>query len=259
MYLSDATLRTARGLAWELAGAADTGQLTALVLDRLKSALGADCTGLNTISPATGEATVILDTGPVSADLADALRAHVHDHPMVIHYSAATSDARPVRITDLVDDRTWRSTSIYDDVFRPLGTDRQLALMINTGSSQGILGYAVNRSGSDFTDEDVGLATLLQPALLALYRVAEYREADRATRPPPDLDNPLTAREVEVLTLISRGMTAQAAARTLQIGTGTVLKHLEHAYRKLAVDNRVAAVDRARTLGLIGGSGASTG
>jgi DNA-binding CsgD family transcriptional regulator len=258
VYLSEATLAKARGLAWELAGAVDAGELSALVLDRLKSALGADCTGLNAISPDTGEATVVLDTGPVSAELADALRAHVHDHPMVLHYSAADSDALPVRITDLVADRTWRGTSIYHDVFRPLGTDRQLALMINTGSSQGILGYAVNRSGSDFTDDDVALVTILQPALLALHRVAQHRQAERAAgTTAPARENPLTARELEVLTLIAQGLTAQAAARTLLIGAGTVAKHLEHAYRKLAVDNRVAAVDRARALGLIGEPGSA--
>ncbi|MDX6257151.1 MAG: hypothetical protein QOJ11_3485 [Frankiales bacterium] len=58
--------------------------------------------------------------------------------------------------------------------FQPLGTDRQLALMVHTGTPSGIVGCAANRSGPDFTEDDLELAAVLEPLLIALYR-STYR------------------------------------------------------------------------------------
>lgn len=62
----------------------------------------------------------------------------------------------------------------------------------------------------------------------------------------------LTAREIEVLQLVGRGLTAQAAAHVCRISLRTVHKHLENAYTKLGVHDRLSAVDLARRCGLLG-------
>lgn len=54
----------------------------------------------------------------------------------------------------------------------------------------------------------------------------------------------LTPREQEVLALVAEGLSNQQVARRLGIRPRTVEKHLEHAYLKLGVDNRTAAVRR---------------
>lgn len=51
----------------------------------------------------------------------------------------------------------------------------------------------------------------------------------------------LTERERAVLALVARGLTDRAVAGRLGIAEATVHKHLEHAYRKLGVTNRVSA------------------
>ena len=51
----------------------------------------------------------------------------------------------------------------------------------------------------------------------------------------------LSAREREVIGLAGRGKANEAIALELGIAPGTVAKHLEHAYRKLGVQNRTAA------------------
>ena len=51
----------------------------------------------------------------------------------------------------------------------------------------------------------------------------------------------LTAREHQVLEQAVAGMGNEAIALELDIAPGTVAKHLEHAYRKLGVQNRTAA------------------
>lgn len=63
--------------------------------------------------------------------------------------------------------------------------------------------------------------------------------------------NPLSAREMEVLTLVSEGFgNAQIAAR-LFISEGTVKRHLTNIYAKLDVQSRVNAINRASKLGLL--------
>lgn len=56
--------------------------------------------------------------------------------------------------------------------------------------------------------------------------------------------SPLTAREREILGLVSEGATNGEIAERLWITPGTVRKHLEHVYDKLGVRNRTAAAAR---------------
>ncbi|MFC0316115.1 response regulator transcription factor [Gordonia phosphorivorans] len=50
----------------------------------------------------------------------------------------------------------------------------------------------------------------------------------------------LTARQLEVMTLVAGGATNQRAAKRLGVTPATVSRHLEHIMDKLGVDNRVA-------------------
>ncbi|GAB3582888.1 response regulator transcription factor [Amycolatopsis endophytica] len=61
----------------------------------------------------------------------------------------------------------------------------------------------------------------------------------------------LSRREIEVLTLIARGGTNKDAAARLFISEATVKTHLLHAYAKLGVKDRAAAVATALRQGLI--------
>ena len=61
----------------------------------------------------------------------------------------------------------------------------------------------------------------------------------------------LSAREVEVLVLISRGMTKKQIAQELTISPKTVNAHVEHVYAKLGVRSRGAAAMFAMQHGLI--------
>jgi DNA-binding CsgD family transcriptional regulator len=56
---------------------------------------------------------------------------------------------------------------------------------------------------------------------------------------------PLTRREREVLGWVAAGKTDADIGTLLNISRRTVQKHLEHAYVKLGVETRTAAVRRA--------------
>ena len=67
--------------------------------------------------------------------------------------------------------------------------------------------------------------------------------ADMDATPLQDLG--LSAREAEVLWLLTRGQQTKQIAHTLGISTGTVKKHLEHVYRKLGVSSATGAAAQA--------------
>ncbi|HEX6344001.1 response regulator transcription factor [Umezawaea sp.] len=62
----------------------------------------------------------------------------------------------------------------------------------------------------------------------------------------------LSAREVEVLRLVGRGLSNAGIGRELFIGEATVKTHLLRAFGKLGVSDRTAAVTTAMALGVLG-------
>jgi len=73
----------------------------------------------------------------------------------------------------------------------------------------------------------------------------------RAAAAPPDLAEPLTDRELEVLRLLAAGRSNQRIAHDLVVALDTVKKHVTHVLGKLGAANRTEAAARARQLGLI--------
>jgi LuxR family maltose regulon positive regulatory protein len=66
-----------------------------------------------------------------------------------------------------------------------------------------------------------------------------------------ELDEPLTERELEVLSLLAEGLRNKEIAEKLFVSTDTVKKHLYNLYRKLDVHSRVQVIQKARDLGII--------
>lgn len=62
----------------------------------------------------------------------------------------------------------------------------------------------------------------------------------------PGLVEPLTDRELEVLTMMAAGTANRAIARQLIVTLDTVKKHVSHVLAKLGATNRTEAVARAR-------------
>ena len=63
--------------------------------------------------------------------------------------------------------------------------------------------------------------------------------------------NPLTKRELSMLQLIARGSSNPEIAKDLVLALDTVKLHVYNIFAKLGVKNRMQAVTRARSLGLI--------
>jgi LuxR family transcriptional regulator, maltose regulon positive regulatory protein len=77
-------------------------------------------------------------------------------------------------------------------------------------------------------------------------------ESIRKDHPDPDeLIEPLSEREIEVLSLLAQGLSNREIAEQLYISTGTVKTHAHNIYNKLGVKNRTQAIATGRQLGLV--------
>ncbi len=68
---------------------------------------------------------------------------------------------------------------------------------------------------------------------------------------PNSLEDPLSERELEVLTLLASGRTNSEIAKDLFVAVGTVKSHVNNIYRKLDARNRAEAVNQAREMNLL--------
>jgi DNA-binding NarL/FixJ family response regulator len=71
------------------------------------------------------------------------------------------------------------------------------------------------------------------------------------TRMRAPAEENLTAREIEVLELVSKGNSNKQVARSLHISTATVKTHLIHIFDKLGVKDRTSAVTAALEKGIL--------
>ncbi|MDY7076899.1 MAG: LuxR C-terminal-related transcriptional regulator [Chloroflexota bacterium] len=116
-----------------------------------------------------------------------------------------------------------------------------------------------------FVEEGAPMARLLYAAaehsveqayvgrLLAAFpdTVLAPAERARAARLEAEMVEPLSEREIEVLSLIAEGLSNRQVAQRIVISPHTVRGHTSNIYAKLGVTNRTQAVAKARGLGIL--------
>ena len=87
------------------------------------------------------------------------------------------------------------------------------------------------------------------------YVLNDFTSLSKATtadhKPTHSLVEPLSSRELEVLTLIAAGLTNAEIAHRLSIAIATVKVHAGNIYSKLGVSNRAQAAVQAQKFDLI--------
>jgi DNA-binding NarL/FixJ family response regulator len=91
---------------------------------------------------------------------------------------------------------------------------------------------------------------LLAPAIVRRLIEDFVRRPPPGTRPPAELEE-LTERELEVLTLMARGLANTEIASALFVSEATVRTHVTHIFAKLELRDRVQAVVYAYETGLV--------
>lgn len=187
--------------------------------------------------------------GGLREEMAEWTEQHApREHPLLRFY-LRTGQRVPLQIADVPDAIAGpRIRAGWADIGLAIGSPHQLALPLRLGPGRH-RAFVLGR-GDAFNTRELQLGQLLWQLLTAL-----DRQVQAFAWLTPELgvasELRLTPREVAVLGLLVEGLTAAAIGRRLAIAERTVQKHLEHAYAKLGVTDRLSAVLRAQHLGLL--------
>jgi DNA-binding CsgD family transcriptional regulator len=169
------------------------------------------------------------------------------ENPLIAHYMS-TGDGQPLRFSDFITRGHLHRLELYDQLYRPLQVEHQLAFVLPSPPGE-VIGIALNRQRRDFSVEEAAMLELLRTPLRACYerlverehltsRLSVYESDDRLASAP------LSERQLEVLRGVRRGASNAEIAMSLGISRRTVEKHLQNAYALLDVTSRTQALAR---------------
>jgi len=197
--------------------------------------------GYNEVDAETGEIFMILDPPEsVLPGLHEAFARNVEDHPVIRHHQE-TGDGSARAISDFLSEDEFHATGIYREVYARMGAEDQLSFILPSPPSV-IVGIAMNRTKRSFSDRDKEIVELVRPHLSQAFRDAQLRQNGDPLSTTRLESLGLTEREAEVMRLVVNGQSAAQIAKELVISVHTARNHIAHAYEKLGVRNRAAAV-----------------
>jgi DNA-binding NarL/FixJ family response regulator len=122
------------------------------------------------------------------------------------------------------------------------------------GLRAGAVGYLLKDVSSHKLFEAINAAAKGEYFLLPSITAKIVSELKRVSLPisiPQEIIDPLSGRELEILRLVSEGLSNKEIAEKLVIAEGTVKNHLSSILAKLSARDRMQAVLIARKIGLI--------
>ncbi len=175
------------------------------------------------------------------------------ENPLIAHY-VRTGDGQPVRFSDFLSAPRLHRLALYDQVYRPLGVEHQIAFVLPSAPGE-VVGIALNRERHDFTGEEAAMLDLLRAPLRACYvRLVErerltsllsaYEGHDQIAAQASCFG--LSERHVEVMRRVIAGASNAEVGLSLGISKRTVEKHLQNIYTQLDVTSRTQAIARMR-------------
>jgi DNA-binding CsgD family transcriptional regulator len=162
-------------LVGEAYGFEDLEQYRHGILEIISRAVPCDRVGYNEITP--DEVFEITVPG-FDPSLAPRFAALIYENPLLQRH-AQTGDGRPYRISDLMDRPTFHGLALYQEFYRHIGIEWQVAFTLPARAPL-IVGIALTRTHTDFTNREVQLLALARPHLMQAYRNAELSSVRKA-------------------------------------------------------------------------------
>jgi DNA-binding CsgD family transcriptional regulator len=163
-------------LVGEAYGFEDLAQYRRGILEIITRVVPCDRVGYNEITP---DGTFAITVPEFDRRLEPRLAALIYENPLIQRFER-TRDGRPYRISDLIDQSTFHRLALYQQFYRHIGIEWQVAFTLPARAPL-IVGIALTRTRTDFTDREVGLLALARPHLMQAYRNAELWSARKAT------------------------------------------------------------------------------
>lgn len=229
---------------YEMNSATTHADFASAVVAGMIRLIPADVAVFQILNPATGQIlTRMAPVDPYTPEEVAYYSANSHQHPLVAYF-ARTRDLRARRISDLIDEKSWLQTEIYQRCLRRLDLRFNLALPIAIDASL-VAGLSFSRSSADFTPHDCELLDAFGPHFRQAWQRQENPwkdtgEAEHTARRHFEKQG-LSPRESEVLYWMAEGKQNREIATILGIRLSTVQQHVASLLDKLQQENRHAA------------------
>jgi DNA-binding CsgD family transcriptional regulator len=171
--LQERDMRAVLDFVGEAHDAQDRDEFRAVLLPGFQRLVATDYTSYNEVLADGRTLAAIVE--PDVPEWAHALWGrHALENPLV-DYFMRTRDGRPYRFTDVTTRERLRRSTLYREVYQPLGIEHQLAFALPSAPTLTV-GIALSRGGRNFTERDRHVLDLTRPHLIQAYRNAELRE-----------------------------------------------------------------------------------
>jgi hypothetical protein len=181
--LSATDLHSVLDVARELAAVRDVEALHASVLPQLRRLVAYDSASFNELAPDTGEAVVAV-VDPVDSMFEggeEIFGAYAHQNPLIAA-ARCPGDSDVLKFSDFISRRRLHSLDIYDLVYASIEVEHQIAFTLPAPSAQ-VIGFALNRSRTDFSERDRQMLRAVRPFVVLAYEHAAARRSPRSSTP----------------------------------------------------------------------------
>ena len=175
--------------------------------------------------------------------MATSLTLGRHDHARKLLDSAPWPGSEPLPTVERLVLAAWLASAEGD----PEESRRQLGQAMDVASVHGLVEVFVKAGPEVIHLVGDGNAPVTPFLGAVMARAGETI----APAPGGDLADPLTDRELEIVSYLPSRLTNTELAGQCYVSVNTIKTHMAHIYRKLEVANRNEAIIRARELGLL--------
>ena len=171
--LSERDLRSVLDFVGEAYDAQDLAEFRTVLLPAIHRLVRSDFVAYNEVEQS--DRTGLSITSPELPDWAQlAWGRHAGENPLLQRF-LRTRDGRSRRFSEVVSPDELRKTSLYAELYGPLGIPHQVAFVLPSTPVLTI-GVALSRGGRDYSERERRLLELARPHLIQAYRAAQLRE-----------------------------------------------------------------------------------
>lgn len=152
--------------------ALDPDNFGSTALCEIAQVVPSDVSSFNEVDPAGGRFSFLVEppSFPIPSGSAETLAQFAHEHPLIRH-AIVTGDGSALRISDICTPQQWHENPIFGAFYGPMGIEHQMSIGLPAPLPI-VVGIALNRVDTDFSDRDRTVLELLRPHLAQSWRHA---------------------------------------------------------------------------------------